>query len=340
MSKHKRYLDLALQGGGSHGAFTWGVLDALLEDGRLSFQGISGTSAGAMNAVVLAAGFAEAKIEGMNETEAHLARCQLAREKLHDFWFAVGRVGTLMAASPVSFAAKMMPWMKPMLSPVQANPFDINPLRDILNRVVDFDCLTAQKCEDWMPQLFICATNVRTGKGKIFTNQQMSSQVVMASACLPMLYQTVEVDGEPYWDGGYAGNPALYPLIYSTPCHDILLVQINPMEIDALPKSMSDIQDRANQITFNAGLLSELRAIRFVTTLLDENKLDIKKYRKIYMHQVDGGADLLPLGAESKVKSDWNFLSQLFEKGRVAGAAWLETHFDDIGKKTTMASLL
>ncbi len=333
-------LDLALQGGGSHGAFTWGVLDALLEDGRFEFDGISGTSAGAMNAVVLAAGFAEAKTEGLSSAAAHRLRCDLAREKLHTFWHEVGKIGTLLAASPASFAAQMMPWLKPVLSPAQSNPFDINPLRRILNQLVDFDLIARLHGEKWMPQLFICATSVRTGKGEIFANRNLSSQVVMASACLPLLYQAVEIDGEQYWDGGYAGNPALYPLIYHTPANDILLVQINPVAIDQMPNSLDEIQDRVNQITFNAGLLSELRAIRFVTRLLEEQKLDTSRYRKIFLQQIDGGSALMAYGSDSKVKSDWEFLQTLFEQGRVADEQWLKTDVKYLGVKNTMPKLL
>ena len=341
MATHKTYrLDLALQGGGSHGAFTWGVLDALLENGAYEFDGVSGTSAGAMNAVVLAAGFAEADTEGMDEAEAHRARCELARTKLHDFWFEVGKIGTLLAASPATFAAQMMPWLKPMLSPAQSNPFDINPLRRILNQLVDFELIASLKDAKWLPQLFICATSVRTGKGVIFTNDNVSSQAVMASACLPMLYQSVEIDGEQYWDGGYAGNPALYPLIYNTPANDILLVQINPVAIEIMPKTLDEIQDRANQITFNAGLLSELRAIRFVTRLLEEEKLDVTRYRKVFLHQIDGGAFLETHGSDSKVKSDWVFLQALFEQGREAGKKWMKTNTKHLGVKNTMPKLL
>ena len=337
MTAKKIYrMDLALQGGGSHGAFTWGVLDALLEDGSYAFEGISGTSAGAMNAVVLAAGFAEAQTEGMNEAEAHKARCELARQKLHAFWFEVGKVGTLLAASPAAFAAQMMPWLRPVLAPAQSNPFDINPLRRILNNIVDFDLIASLQEAPWMPQLFICATCVRTGKGEIFTNCNVSSQAVMATACLPMLYQAVEIDGEQYWDGGYAGNPALYPLIYQTPASDILLVQINPIAIETMPKTMDEIQDRASQITFNAGLLMELRAIRFVTRMVEEQKLDTSRYRKVFLHQIDGGAKLMAYGSDSKVKSDWPLLQRLFEDGRAAGQKWLKTDAKHLGVKNTM----
>ena len=341
MAAHKTYrLDLALQGGGSHGAFTWGVLDALLEDGGYEFDGVSGTSAGAMNAVVLAAGFAEAETEGLSVADAHRARCELARAKLHDFWYEVGKIGSMLAVSLAMFAAQMMPWLKPMLSPAQSNPLDINPLRRILNNLVDFELIASLQKEKWLPQLFICATSVRTGKGVIFTNDNVSSQAVMASACLPMLYQSVEIDGEPYWDGGYAGNPALYPLIYNTPANDILLVQINPVAIETMPKTLDEIQDRANQITFNAGLLSELRAIRFVTRLLEEEKLDVKRYRKVFLHQIDGGAFLETHGSDSKVKSDWTFLQALFEQGREAGKKWMKTNAKHLGVKNTMPKLL
>ncbi|HCE28298.1 MAG TPA: patatin, partial [Comamonadaceae bacterium] len=221
-------LNLALQGGGSHGAFTWGVLDALLEDDHLDFEGISGTSAGAMNAVALAQGFAQAAQEYTDPQEARLAGAALARTTLTRLWEGVGALGGLSWGAPLSQAFPALQMMTQWLAPAQANPLDINPLRRLLERVVDFDLLCATRKA--VPQVFVCATNVRTGRGEIFAGPRLSADAVMASACLPLVFKAVEIDGDRYWDGGYSGNPALHPLIYQTECSDILLVQINPIE--------------------------------------------------------------------------------------------------------------
>ena len=296
-------LNLALQGGGSHGALTWGVLDALLEDGQWQFDGVSGTSAGAMNAVAMAHGFAKAAQEHKDPHEAHLAGCVQARETLTRLWEGVGTLGSLMWGSPLSAANPMMGLMRQWLSPYQTNPLDINPLRRLLEREVDFDLLcTVRRASAAAggPKVFVCATNVRTGRGEIFSGPRLSADAVMASACLPALFKAVEIDGEHYWDGGYSGNPALHPLIYQTETSDILLVQINPIEHLDLPHSGQEIMERMNEVTFNASLLAELRAIEFVRRLLAEGKLDARRYKSVRMHRIDGGAVLEPFGADSK----------------------------------------
>ncbi len=329
-------LNLALQGGGSHGAFTWGVLDALLEDGGFRFPGISGTSAGAMNAVALAQGFAAAAQDHPDDPQAcHQQACVLARAALKKLWEGVGAMGVFTLGVPVA-SNPLMSMMSQFLSPYQTNPWDINPLRGLLERVVDFDMLDQAWGQEGMPRLFVCATNVRTGKGEIFSEARISPAAIMASACLPQLYQAVEIDGERYWDGGFSGNPALYPLIYRTDCSDMLLVQINPIESPNLPDTAGDIMERTNEIMFNAGLLGELRAIDFVRRLLAEGRLDASKYKSVLMHRIDGGAALSRFGASSKSRVDMAFLLKLFELGRKQGQQWVHDHRNDIGVRQTL----
>ncbi|PZU38760.1 MAG: patatin [Acidovorax sp.] len=331
-------LNLALQGGGSHGALTWGVLDALLEDGQFLIDGVSGTSAGAMNAVALAHGFAQAAREHKDPLEAHRAGCELARATLARLWEGVGTLGSLTWGIPLPGAGPLLGMMSHWLSPYQTNPLDINPLRRVLEREVDFEALASARVPQstTVPQVFVCATNVRTGRGEIFTGKRLSADAVMASACLPLLFKAVEIDGEHYWDGGYSGNPALHPLIYKTDCADVLLVQINPIEHQGVPDSASEIMERMNEITFNAALLSELRAIEFVRRLLAEGKLDARRYKSVRMHRIDGGAVLEPFGAASKLRADLAFVRRLFDLGRAAGQDWLQAHRADVGVRTTV----
>lgn len=325
-------LSLALQGGGSHGALTWGVLDALLEDGRVDIDGMSGTSAGAMNAVAVAHGFAQAAAQTSDPVEIRKEGAQLARATLTRLWEGIGVLGGPGWVGPMVLPA--IAWMTPWLAPAQSNPLDINPLRSLLEREIDFDCLATSPVG--VPRVFVCATNVRTGRGEIFTGKRLSAAAVMASACVPTVFKPVEIDGQAYWDGGYSGNPALYPLIYSAECTDILLVQINPIEHDEVPDTVPEIMDRMNEINFNACLLAELRAIEFVKRLLHEGKLDPKRYKDIRMHRIDGGAALLEFGSASKARADLSFVRKLFERGRMAGAEWLTGHRKDLGVRATL----
>src|SRR5437588_2595199 len=265
-AKARKKINLALQGGGAHGAFTWGVLDGLIEDGRMEIEGISGTSAGAVNAVMVADGLARG---GPRE----------ACKRLADFWRAASLNGDLPAiertvierlfsflpleGSPVGawFDALSRFW-----SPYDVNPLNLNPLRDVITRFVDFAVLRSFAG----PPLFISATNVHTGRLRVFTREAITADVVMASACLPMLFQAVEIDGVPYWDGGYMANPAVFPFFRTTATEDVLLVQINPVERHMTPRSQSEIVNRVNEITFNSSLLAEYRAIDFVIRLIDQ----------------------------------------------------------------------
>jgi NTE family protein len=333
-------VNLALQGGGSHGAFTWGVLDTLLEDGRLSFEGISGTSAGAMNAVALAHGFAISS--GKSNAQAREA----ARQSLADFWNGIVAMGALGQAHRAPFdllfglaGGENSPtgqWADAMtrawagsLSPYQSNPMDLNPLRDFVERQVDFERLAQQDIK-----LFVVATHVSSGRAEVFTGKRLTAAAVMASACLPMMFQAVEIDGEDYWDGGYAGNPAIHPLIYQCQSRDILLVQINPINRDKLPTSAVDILDRLNEITFNAALVAEMRAIDFVKRLLAEGKLDPAHYKDVLLHRIDGGAVLEQLGAATKLSTDASLIHALHDLGQSHARQWLAGHRDDLGVRS------
>lgn len=329
-------LNLALQGGGSHGAFTWGVLDALLEDGHFGFPGISGTSAGAMNAAAVVHGFSSAALEFPHDAEhSHAEGCVRARAALNALWDGVGAMGSLMWGVPAAQSA-WMGMMTQWLSPYQTNPLDFNPLRSQLQQVVDFDAVRRACGMPGVPQAFVCATNVRTGRGKIFKGEEITADAVMASACLPQMFRAVEIDGEHYWDGGYSGNPALYPLIYDTQCSDMLLVQINPIEHADLPNTAAEIMERMNEVTFNASLLSELRAIDFVRRLLAEGRLDAERYKSVLLHRIDGGSALAQFGSASKTRADSAFLRRLFGLGRDEGQRWIREHRGDVGVRQTL----
>ncbi len=337
-------INLALQGGGSHGAFTWGVLDALLEDGSLSFEGVSGTSAGAMNAVALAHGFASVQGGKSDAREA-------ARESLTAFWQNVMQLDPSNSAGAEVWglmmggwnlgqggAASPMKWWADatsrMFSPYQTNPLDLNPLRDMVAKRIDFERIAAAKKS--IPQVFVCATAVNTGKAEIFYGKRLTADAVMASACLPKLFQAVEIEGVKYWDGGYSGNPALHPLIYHCASADIVLVQINPIKRDHHPDSAEEIIDRMNELTFNASLLAQVRAIDFVSRMLAEGRLDAKRYKDVRLHRIDGGEAMEALGAHTKTSAHKDLIEKLFALGRECAQRWLKKHFNDIGKRCTV----
>lgn len=328
-------VNLALQGGGSHGAFTWGVLDALLEDGRLAFEGLSGASAGAMNAVVLAEGWRRALEQGGDPRAG-------AREHLAKFWTAVGdRPAGFGLPTPVPWfappydtqqAALMFDLVSRVFSPYQLNPFDVNPLRNVLKPLVDFEKLRA-RCPF---ELFVTATNVRSGRPRVFREHEMTLDMLLASAALPFAFHAVEVDKEFYWDGGYVGNPSLYPLFYATKTRDLLLVQINPLVRDDVPDSAQEIIERVNEISFNTALLHELRAIAFVDRLLREQKLDPGKYKRINMHMIEAEDQLRKYGASSKTYTSQGFLKELFELGRKSALEWLDGNLAYIGHASSV----
>ncbi|MEM7057080.1 MAG: patatin-like phospholipase family protein [Pseudomonadota bacterium] len=331
-SDHHKGVNLALQGGGAHGAFTWGVLDKLFEDDRIWIDAISGTSAGAMNAVVAAHGMHENGAEG-------------ARQRLAEFWREVSNSARMSPIQRTPWAQatgdwsldssptyQMMATMQRLASPYDMNPFRIDPLRKIVERLVDFK--RVRNCKDM--GVFLSATNVETGRVKVFTRDEITADVTMASACLPYLQQAVEIDGVPYWDGGFMGNPPLFPFFHGSPSNDIMIVQINPILREGTPKAAADIQNRINEITFNSALQHELRAIDFVARLLDAGQLDPDKYRHMHVHIVHSRKRMRSLDASSKLNAEWAFLTHLFEIGRETAEHWIDTHFDDLGQRSSV----
>ena len=330
-TSNRKPINLALQGGGSHGAFAWGVLDRLLEADCFEIEGIVGTSAGAMNAVVLAHGLA-------------VGGAPAARDSLRRFWEGVSETTRYSPVRPswldrainpgnmdFSPGYQLMDMMARMFSPYQLNPGNINPLRDLLASVV--------KCEDLRSctsvKLHICATNVMSGKIRVFQNQDVSIDAVMASACLPFLFQAVEVDGEHYWDGGYMGNPPIYPLIYDCAARDVLIVQINPIRIEQLPTTAHAILDRINTLSFNSSLMREMRAIHFVTKLIDAGFNDAGRLKRMLLHTIDAEDELRQYGASSKMNAEIDFLEKLFTLGRDRAELFLTQHFDKVGVESS-----
>ncbi|MDX6748524.1 patatin-like phospholipase family protein [Geminicoccaceae bacterium 1502E] len=327
-----RTVNLALQGGGAHGAFAWGVLDRLLEEERLAFEGISATSAGAMNAAVLAYGMAAG---GRAE----------ARRSLEKFWRLIAEAAAFSPLQPspidrmlgnhgLDFSPAFLAFElgTRMLSPYQFNPCNINPLRSVLEEVVDF-ALVRRQCP---LKLFFSATNVRTGKVRIFENPEITADAVLASACLPFLFQAVEIDGEAYWDGGYMGNPAIFPLIYGCESRDVVIVHINPLERPGVPRTAEEIMNRLNEISFNSSLMREMRAIAFVTRLIDEGEIQGSRMKRMLIHGILSDAVTKNLPAMSKMNADWGFLTHLRELGREHAAAWLEASFARLGRDSTV----
>lgn len=343
-ARRTRRIDLALQGGGAHGAFTWGVLDRLLEDERIEFDAISGASAGAMNAVVLVDGLA-------------CGGRRRAREALRSFWSRVSNAtgrGPLtaplapdalamlfghgwLAASPWS---AWLDWAGRSLAAPQFNPLNLNPLRTVLTAEVDFERLRAYRGA----RVFVTATQVRTGQLREFVHEELTADVVMASACLPLLFRAVEIDGEAYWDGGYLGNPSLLPLVAHSATHDVVLVQINPSLRRDLPRGAREIGDRLDEIIFNASLVKELRTLALIRRLLGSDGSDPSSRRAplfeqiaaLRLHRIEAGEDLARLGANDRLDAGWLRISRLHRLGREAAEAWLERAFNHLGRRSTL----
>src|SRR5215831_14192075 len=327
--RHAVPIDLALQGGGSHGAFTWGVLDRLLEESWLPIAAISGTSAGAMNAAVLADGWTGGGAEG-------------ARAALDKFWQRVSRAAmwSPLQRSPLdrlmgrwtldtSPAYVAMDLMARVLSPYDLNPLGLNPLRRVLTESIDFDRLARSPI-----RLFITATSVRTGRGRIFRNPEITPDVLLASACLPTLFQAIEVDGEAYWDGGFAGNPTITPLIRESDAHDTILVQINPRERRETPRSAAEILNRLNEVSFNSPLMKELRMIALLRGVAEPGKGEGARWAGMRTHRIMTEM-MVELGHSSKLNAEWDFLTMLRTEGRRAASEFLDAHADDLGHRST-----
>ncbi len=331
-SSTRKAINLALQGGGAHGAFAWGALDTLLADNRIDIEAISATSAGAMNAVVLA----DALTDGDREH---------ARERLSAFWRAIADAGARY--SPVQplrdWSGRALPveqspfyWMfetmTRLFSPYQLNPLNFNPLRDVLERHVDFDKLRRTNGVN----VHLCATNVETGKVRIFNRPELSADAVLASACLPFLFQTIEIEGERYWDGGYIGNPAIFPLIYGSHSRDVVIIHINPIVRPGVPKTAPEILNRINEISFNSSLMREMRAIAFVTRLIDQGKVKASDMKQMLIHSIRDDEAMTAHSVASKLSPDWDLLCQLRDSGGAVAQRWLRAHFDDLGRRSSV----
>lgn len=330
--KETKIIDLALQGGGAHGAFTWGVLDALMDQETFAIEAITATSAGAVNAAAFVSGYAKGGPDG-------------AKEAMYDLW------------KKLSTAAAMLPWQETpfdrllkndglqcspsflaldffmrMWSPYQTNVFDFNPMREVVAEVVDFEAI--RKCDSI--KLFVNATHVKTGKGRVFRPDEITLDVVMASACLPFLFKAVDVNGEKYWDGGYTGNPALYPLFYETKSEDIIIVQINPVHIDEVPTEANEILDRVNDISFNASLMPEIRAVTFVKKLIEQGKLPRDQYKNVRLHLIETQNLMTNLSRSSKLNPDWMFISHLRSAGHQMAQDWLKANYHKVGVESSI----
>jgi NTE family protein len=326
-------LNLALQGGGAHGAFTWGVLDRLLEEPRLDFEGVVATSAGAMNAAVMTYGLVEGGREG-------------AQKALANFWRRVSHAAAFSPIRPTPLDRLtrnrslensppyiLFDLVTRLMSPHQFNPLDINPLRRILVQSMDFEALRSARCK---LKLNICATNVRTGKVKVFDNDDITCDAVMASACLPFLFRAVEIGEDAYWDGGYMGNPAIFPLIYGCESPDVLIVHINPMARPELPRTATEIMNRINEISFNSSLMREMRAIDFVTKLIDNGACPTRDLKRMNIHAISADDIMLKLGVASKLNAEWEFLTDLRDAGRDHASVWLADNYERIGRQSTI----
>jgi NTE family protein len=326
-----RSINLALQGGGAHGAFTWGVLDALLEDGRTAFDGISGTSAGAMNAVVMAHGLLHGGRDG-------------ARAALQTFWTAVAASmpAELTVTSGDGKRVSLAPMVRLLLqwthyfSPTQINPFDLNPLRDIVAKQIDFERLRAAS----PVKLFIAATHANSGKLRLFREREVSADVVLASACLPTVHRAVEIDGEPYWDGGYCANPAVFPLFYDCESSDIVLVLLSPLKHAETPHTAQDIHTRVLEIAFNATFLREMRMFAHLRERIGRSRWLLgtleRRVARTHFHVIEAEDVIKELSAETKLAANLGFFAMLAELGRTRARAWLQANHAQLGRSSTV----
>jgi NTE family protein len=323
-------VDLGLQGGGAHGAFTWGVIDRLLDESWIGIEGVSGTSAGAMNAAVLVDGFAEGGRAG-------------AQKALERYWRAVAAAGRMspMQRGPFermanlwtldySPAFNVLETAARMMSPYDTNPGGSNPLRAILSECIDFDRVAQAEIK-----LFVNATNVRTGRGRLFRNAEITPEVLMASACLPTMFQAIEIDGEFYWDGGFSGNPSIVPLVRECASRDTIIVQINPILRPDPPRTAREIQDRLNEIAFNSVLIKELRAAAIMRKVADPGTGEGRALAEMRLHRIASDV-MLTLGYSSKLLAEWDFFTMLRDEGRKAAEAFLSAHGDDLGVRQTL----
>ena len=325
-------INLALQGGGAHGAFTWGVLDRILEDNRIEITAISGTSAGAMNGAALKAGMLNGGRDGARENlDWFWGQIGAVKDEAVSQWMDVMSPSTSVLSAAMSYSHAAFDMTSRMMSPYGSGPFYSNALKPIVDQM-KYDAV----CADSGPELHVCATNVRTGKIKIFTGVEISSEALMASACLPTVYQAVEIDGEAYWDGGYTGNPALFPLFEAKLPEDIMVININPLHREEVPTDSQAIQNRINEISFNSSLFRELRAISFVKRLLAEGSMPKGAMKNVLVHMVSDDVLMNELSVATKSVPNPVVLSRLKAAGRAAADMFIGNHFDDLGERDTV----
>ncbi len=327
----KKKVALALQGGGTHGTFTWGVLDYLLEDGRFEIEGLSGTSAGGMNAAAVAQGIINGGPKG-------------GREELRRFWKLVHDRSIFSSLQPSEFPKMWenfslssspmyvwLNWLTNFFSPYELNPLNINPLRDLVDEFFDFEVFHKAK----NPKVFLCATHVKSGKLKIFKGKSIRRDALLASACLPLMFQAVEVEGEHYWDGGFIGNPALFPLIYNCSTRDFIVIQVRQAYREKLPTTAQEIIDRHKEITLNSCLIREMRATHYISKMVDSGIITDKSIKSLHMHVIRNPKVFSDLDQSSSLNCDWEFFQYLFKVGRETAKEWVAENFDDIGVRTT-----
>jgi len=325
-------INIDRQGGGAHGASSWGVSDHLREEERIAIEGISATSAGAMNAAVFTYGYALGGRDGAKKALAGFWRRisqAAAQGPLQPSWLDKMMGNHSLQFSPAFVMADLM---TRLFSPYELNPLNRNPLKDVLEASVDFEALRRSDCPI---KLYLSATNVRSGKVKVFERHEICADRVLASGCLPFMFQAVEIEGEHYWDGGYMGNPAIFPLIYGCESSDVVIVHINPLERPELPRSATEILNRINEISFNSSLMREMRAINFVTKLIDDGRVNGEGLRRLLVHSIAADEVMVKLGVSSKLNADWDFLVHLHAAGRSYTEAWIAANFDRLGREST-----
>ncbi|MDR1474912.1 MAG: patatin-like phospholipase family protein [Holosporales bacterium] len=330
--KNKKRINIAMQGGGAHGAFTWGALDKLLEDGRFEIEGVTGTSAGGMNAVATVQGLLDNGPEGARKTLKKY--WELTSEKGKGSIFKPGLLDRMMDKYTMQNSPGFIgfDFMSKLLSPYQWNPFGIDPLKDVIKEMFNFEQIQNNK----QHKVFLASTHVFTGKIRIFKTEEIRTETLLATACLPTIHQAVLVDNEYYWDGGFIANPAVYPLIYNCESPDILIIKLNPTHRNRLPITAAEISDRLNEITNNTSILREMRSINFISQLIDEGIADPKKIKRLHMHVIENDSTFQELGWSSKLNTEWDFLSHLFEEGRKTADVWIKKNYDSIGKRGTV----
>lgn len=333
-TKTRKKIGLALQGGGAHGSFAWGIIDKLLETDEFEIVGVSGTSAGGMNATCLAQGLSN-------------GNSQDARDLLYRYWLSISKLASQLSFSDYNLWDKidnnpnlrdryshkiqdfLFSYAMHHATPYEFNPLNLNPFKDFLAEFFDYDLIRSQN----RTKLFLAATHVKTGKIKVFHNQEVSADVLMATACLPELFQAVEIDGEHYWDGGFIANPAIYPIINECDTQDIIVVQLRRSNIDYIPKTRDEISDRFKEITFNGCLLREMRAIHFITKLIDQGIIQDPSIKRLNMHIIQNDKAFDGLNMSSALNTEWEFISRLYNAGRQTAEDWLNQNFDNVNKK-------